>query len=66
MSLGSAGRGVVRFKSSTALMEPAILFESFRLRQARSIFTSGVYKATAPEAAFPQEKPHFSAFPRAE
>jgi hypothetical protein len=24
-----------------------------------SIFTSGVYKATALDAAFPQEKPHF-------
>jgi hypothetical protein len=23
-------------------------------------FTSGVYKATAPDAAFPQEKPHFA------
>jgi hypothetical protein len=26
---------------------------------AYSIFTSGVYKATALDAAFPQEKPHF-------
>jgi hypothetical protein len=25
-----------------------------------SIFTSGVYKATAPGAAFPQEKSHFN------
>jgi hypothetical protein len=25
-----------------------------------SIFTSGVYKATAPDAAFPQEKTHFA------
>jgi hypothetical protein len=25
-----------------------------------SIFTSGVYKATAPDVAFPQEKPHFA------
>jgi hypothetical protein len=27
---------------------------------AYSIFTSGVYKATAPDAAFPQEKTHFA------
>jgi hypothetical protein len=26
-----------------------------------SVFTSGPYKATAPNAAFPQEKPHFAA-----
>jgi len=25
-----------------------------------SIFTSGVYKATVSDAAFPQEKPHFA------
>ena len=25
-----------------------------------SIFTSGVYKAIGPDAAFPQEKPHFA------
>jgi hypothetical protein len=25
-----------------------------------SIFTSGAYRATAPDAAFPQEKPHFA------
>jgi hypothetical protein len=25
-----------------------------------SIFTSGVYRATAPDVAFPQEKPHFA------
>jgi hypothetical protein len=27
---------------------------------AYSIFTSGVYRATAPDVAFPQEKPHFA------
>jgi hypothetical protein len=27
------------------------------------IFTSGVYKATAPQAASAQEKPHFVAMP---
>jgi hypothetical protein len=26
-----------------------------------SIFTSDAYRATAPDAAFPQEKPHFAA-----
>jgi hypothetical protein len=26
-----------------------------------SVFTSGAYRATAPNAAFPQEKPHFAA-----
>jgi hypothetical protein len=25
-----------------------------------SIFTSGAYGATAPDVAFPQEKPHFA------
>jgi hypothetical protein len=25
-----------------------------------SIFTSGVYRATTPDVAFPQEKPHFA------
>jgi hypothetical protein len=25
-----------------------------------SIFTSGVYEAIGPDAAFPQEKPHFA------
>jgi hypothetical protein len=28
-------------------------------RKHYSIFTSGIYKATALDAAFPQEKPHF-------
>ena len=26
-----------------------------------SVFTSGAYRAIAPNAAFPQEKPHFAA-----
>jgi hypothetical protein len=31
-----------------------------------SIFTSGAYRATAPDVAFPQEKPHFAALACAE
>ena len=31
-----------------------------------SIFTSGVYRATTPDVAFPQEKPHFAALDCAE
>ena len=36
----------------------ALIHEGSRC-QNYSIFTSGVYKATALDAAFPQEKPHF-------
>ena len=35
--------------------------ETSEFSAAYSIFTSGVYRATAPNAAFPQEKPHFAA-----
>jgi hypothetical protein len=30
------------------------------MRKSYSIFTSGVYEATAADAAFPQEKTHFA------
>jgi hypothetical protein len=37
------------------------------MAQARySIFISGVHTAAAPDAAFPQEKPHCTEFDRAE
>jgi hypothetical protein len=32
---------------------------AIRVKTRYSIFTSGVYKATALDAAFPHEKPHF-------
>ncbi len=35
-------------------------------RDIYSIFTSGVYRATSLDAAFPQEKTHLAAFPCAE
>jgi len=36
------------------------MFSGVMLMVDYSIFTSGVYKATAPDVAFPQEKPHFA------
>jgi hypothetical protein len=44
-------------KSDTAVLSKVVL-ENSAGKVHYSIFTSGAYRATAPDVAFPQEKPH--------